>query len=210
MDNIQDPNYKNNEENNQFESFDFSEEDNSFSENVEEEMSDLGDNEDFEESRRSNKGIVISAVIIILILIGAYWFFISNPEIEKEGPIANNEEIYSEVESKIKNEFSSLLSVSKQLAGDKVIISSVELENDSWIAINEKVNGELGNILGALWLPAGKHSDVEVELLRSTESGKSYFAVIRSDNGDKEFDHEIDLPLEDENGNILVSSFEVL
>jgi len=214
MDNNHESN-NNNEENEEFKTFDFSEDDenqdNSYPDDSKKDF-DNDEDEDDDEPRRSSKGIVIAALIVILILIGAYWFFISSPAVpneETDQPINNSEEISSsDSESKVEIPTSSLLEVSDQSAGEMVKVSSVSLSADSWVAVHEERNGGLGNILGALWLPAGTHSNQEVELLRATESGTKYFVVIRSDNGDKEFDHEIDLPLKDADGNEILSSFQ--
>jgi len=78
------------------------------------------------------------------------------------------------------------ISVKSQAAGNKVSIEKVTMREDGWVAIQDNNDGELGNILGAQWWPAGEDSG-EIDLLRDTESEKGYFAVIYVDNGDKLF-----------------------
>ncbi|MDP3725516.1 MAG: hypothetical protein Q8R20_03555 [Nanoarchaeota archaeon] len=99
------------------------------------------------------------------------------------------------------------LSVSDQEFGDSISISSVTLGSAGWIAIHEDRDGGLGNILGAGWFPAGMSENVEVNLLRGTVPGALYHAVLRSDDGDREFDHTKDAPFEDESGKTLETTF---
>ena len=102
------------------------------------------------------------------------------------------------------------ISVSNQEFGDSVSISSVTLGAAGWIAIHEDRDGEFGNILGAGWFPEGSSENVKVELLRATTPGATYYAVLRSDDGDREFDRVKDVPFEDENGKVLQATFHTL
>ncbi|MAF79755.1 hypothetical protein CL629_01610 [bacterium] len=100
--------------------------------------------------------------------------------------------------------------VSNQLAGDMVSIAEATLGAGGWIAIREDLDGEPWNILGAGWFPEGVSNSVIVELLRATDPGSVYYAELRSDDGDREFDNKKDLLLEDLDGKILRVSFETL
>ena len=98
-------------------------------------------------------------------------------------------------------------SVVDQSAGGVAYISSLTFPKESWIAIRENRNGELGNILGASWYPAGTQTGV-VKLLRNTKAGQTYYAVIYLDNdGDKDFNHEIDTLFVDNEGNTPAAIF---
>jgi len=101
-----------------------------------------------------------------------------------------------------------IISVSDQEFGDVVSISSVSLDSAGWIAIHEDRDGGPGNILGAGWFPQGTSEDAEIELLRGTVPGATYYAVLRSDDGDREFDHLKDAPFEDEEGKALQTAFQ--
>lgn len=79
----------------------------------------------------------------------------------------------------------SVILVDDQPAGNKVVITFLNLEKESWVAINEDKGGKPGNILGAQKFPAGKTEKGEVELLRNTVPGKIYYAIVRSDDGVK-------------------------
>lgn len=105
---------------------------------------------------------------------------------------------------------SDLISVNAQSAGYTVTIAHVVLSANGWVAVHEVINGDvIGNILGAARRDAGSYDSVAVELLRSTEAGKSYAAILYQDNGNKEFDLSADLPLIDANGNPIVKRFSV-
>lgn len=99
-----------------------------------------------------------------------------------------------------------LFSVVDQSAGGVVYISSLTFPKESWIAVREDNNGELGNILGAQRYPAGTQTGV-VTLLRNTNAGQTYYAVIYLDDGDGEFDHKKDTLLVDSEGDAPAAIF---
>jgi hypothetical protein len=85
-----------------------------------------------------------------------------------------------------------LIKVEDQISGSKVLISSVEVVDVSWVAIREN-NGEvMGRILGAQKVLTGKQENISVDLLRPTAPQVMYAAVIYKDNGDGEFDFKVD------------------
>lgn len=92
-----------------------------------------------------------------------------------------------------------IIIVTEQPAGNTVAVSLVTVEKESWVAVHEERNGKPGNILGAQLFSAGTNSGV-VELLRATDTGKTYYAVLRGDDGDRQFDYTKDLPLTDSTG----------
>ena len=83
-----------------------------------------------------------------------------------------------------------------QPAGVAVAVE-VNTDKTAWAVIHEEAAGKPGNILGAQLFPAGKHLGT-IALLRGTEAGKKYYAMLHADNGDRAFDHAVDLPLTDE------------
>lgn len=87
------------------------------------------------------------------------------------------------------------VSVADQVAGMTVQVSKVTLSDASWVVVREDTGNGMGNILGALWLPAGTKENASVELLRATEPNKNYFVALYTDNGDKKFDKMVDLPM---------------
>ena len=97
-------------------------------------------------------------------------------------------------------------SVADQSAGGVVYVSQLVFTEESWIAVREDNNGELGNVLGAHRYSAGKHNG-SIELLRNTEPGKTYYVVIYVDDGDKKFDHKKDVLLVDNLGDVTAAIF---
>ena len=73
------------------------------------------------------------------------------------------------------------------------------------MVIHEGTASHVGNALGAARFDKGEHSGV-VGLLRPTEPGVTYRAVLYRDNGDKEFNLDTDFPfLQDGNQPVLTT-----
>ncbi|MDP2593656.1 MAG: hypothetical protein Q8P52_03345 [bacterium] len=100
-----------------------------------------------------------------------------------------------------------IIGVSNQTFGTSVMVDSVLLQAPGWVTVREDSNGTPGNILGARWLPAGSFTDVEVKLLRGTESGNKYYVVIYTDNGNKIFEHKVDTLLLNSDKQIVGATF---
>jgi len=171
-----------------------------------------------EETKKYTKNnVIISGLIGILIGLGGYYLY-DNVDALKNIKNRDNKEDNSgksytnnlTENADASGDFSKKIIVVKdQPAGFKVIVDSVSLENVGWVAIHEDRDGELGNILGAYRFENGTHSG-EVELLRNTVEGGTYYAVIYNDDGDREFDHKKDVPLVDGLGNEIISEFKVI
>jgi len=86
------------------------------------------------------------------------------------------------------------ISVLAQEAGTTVRIETVSFDSPGWVAIHEDDSGKPGRILGAQLFDAGKNNGT-VTLLRATVPGKTYYAALLSDNGDRTFDKTTDLPI---------------
>ncbi len=87
-------------------------------------------------------------------------------------------------------------SVVDQSAGMTVAIDKVAFgQGGGWVVVHEDDNGGLGHVLGAAWFAEGSWNGT-VELLRGTEAGKTYHAVLYGDAGsDKQFSLADDKPL---------------
>lgn len=96
--------------------------------------------------------------------------------------------------------------VNDQPAGDKVEITMATLSKAGWVVIHEDDNGASGKVLGARRYEPGIYL-AEVELLRPTESGKIYYAMLHLDDGDKEFNLSSDGPIKGEDGRVVMDSF---
>lgn len=83
---------------------------------------------------------------------------------------------------------SGAISVGNQPAGGSVIVESVTVAPPGvWVAVREKENGKLGNVLGAVRVP-GPRSSVTIPLLRATEPDRSYAVVLYRDDAGGDFD----------------------
>ncbi len=96
--------------------------------------------------------------------------------------------------------------VNDQPAGDKVEVTMATLSKAGWVVIHEDDNGAAGKVLGARRYEPGIYL-AEVELLRPTESGKMYYAMLHLDDGDKEFNLSNDGPIKGEDGRVVMDSF---
>ena len=94
-----------------------------------------------------------------------------------------------------------------QPAGSMVTLPLVVLNQMGWVVIHEDAGGKPGNALGATLVFAGERSGVLVELLRSTVKGRTYYAMLHNDDGDKVFDLKKDLPIADSTGAVIQISF---
>ena len=87
---------------------------------------------------------------------------------------------------------SAALSVLDQSAGMTAVVESVTVPPPGvWVAVHELRDGELGNVLGAARARTPS-SNVVIELLRGTESGKNYAVALYRDDGDDLFDRDAD------------------
>lgn len=99
------------------------------------------------------------------------------------------------------------VAVNDQAPGLRVAVAMVTLARDGWVVIHEDRDGKPGNILGAQRFGSGANQSGSVDLLRSTEEGRVYYAMLHSDDGDRAFDHAKDLPLTDPQGNVILMRF---
>lgn len=98
------------------------------------------------------------------------------------------------------------VSVDDQPAGFKVVVNMVTFAKTGWLVVHEDSGGVPGKILGARRYDAGIFLG-EVELLRQTEVGKTYYAMLHTDDGDKQFDSKVDLPILGLDARVIMDSF---
>jgi len=98
-----------------------------------------------------------------------------------------------------------------QPAGLRVILDSISVDQNSWVAVHEDMNGSVSPvILGAARFDGGDYTDEVVNLLRNTEESNTYYVVIHADDGDKEFNPENDTPITGSQGTPVMDSFRVI
>jgi hypothetical protein len=176
----------------------------------------MGNMDKSTEANNSKTQSAVVAALVIGLLVG---FFIGRSwgnagddgDVDKKVPMENVENASTTKDSKgaedklpgevVKTEAVSTtdatgeVTVIDQNAGMTVAVSKVTLSNAGWVVVREDTGNGMGNILGALWLPAGTKEGASVELLRTTEAKKNYFVALYTDNGDKKFDKTVDLPI---------------
>lgn len=93
---------------------------------------------------------------------------------------------------------SGTLEVSAQPAGLVVVLTKVAYPTkNGWIVVRDYENNATGKILGASRYSQDTNlMPQSVNLLRATESGKTYQVTFFSENGDKVFDLDDDKPIE--------------
>lgn len=102
------------------------------------------------------------------------------------------------------------VAVHDQAAGMSVVVASVTLTQDGWVAIHEDANGKPGRITGAQRFNAGRYENVMVDLLVPTDGGETYYAMLHIDDGDRQFDLKKDLALMGGDNTPVMTSFAVL
>lgn len=160
--------------------------------------------------------IILGIILGFLLGFGSAWIWLSakipigNDFSDNVEDLKSEEELLKDESGKTdatepdaKEAGSDIISVSDQEPGNVVVVEKLSLKEASWVVIYEDENGEPGNILGAGIFNEGTVSG-SVELLRATESGKDYYAVIHFDNGDRQFDYLTDLVDRDETTGKLV------
>src|SRR3989344_3361418 len=103
-----------------------------------------------------------------------------------------------------------IIYVAEQRSGPSVLVDFVSMAKDGYVVIYDNDNGKFGKIIGnSKILPKGESRNVYVGLIRSVVSGESMFAMLHEDNGDNAFYPTIDVPLRDQDGNIMYMLFGV-
>lgn len=148
---------------------------------------------------RQNQKLVLSFLIGVLVGLGIFWMV--NATRQELSPVVGNVKNTEESSQKAAvQDFTTTplvrdnaIIVENQPAGSRVFVKKAMFEEDGWVVIHEGNTSFIGNALGAARFDAGENSGV-VELLRNTEVGKMYRAILYRDNGDRTFSLENDFP----------------
>jgi hypothetical protein len=158
---------------------------------------------------------VLTALIAFLIGFGSAWLYLNQGDTSRQETGKNIKE-----ESAANNSANSsgdggvtllldknAIIVNDQEAGARVSVAKVVLEKGGWAVVHEDDGtGRPGKILGAQLFDAGTWSG-EVTLLRGTEAGRVYYAMLHHDNGDRAFDPKIDTPILGSNNQPIMTTF---
>jgi hypothetical protein len=159
---------------------------------------------------KEQKGLVVAVIALGLI----FGFVVGRAIKGKEAGEIISEEQKAPVTEEVLTEKISVTNLStvsvanNQIAGKIVSVENVKLTDNAWVVVREDVNGKMGNILGAQWLPKGTDSATTVELLRGTTAGNTYYLVLYNDNGDRIFGKYTDTPMKNK-GEVIFKTFTV-
>jgi len=167
----------------------------------------ISENNNMENNSVFTVKVIVAFIIGVIIGYAGTGFFIKGPVAKTAGDVAT-EKNKDELSGAALSAQNAIL-VRDQKAGINVEIEFVNLENTGWVVINESDNGIPGNALGAQLFDPGLSSGI-VELLRGTEDGKIYHAMIRQDDGDRAFDLTKDFLLTDTDGNPVSAEFKAI
>jgi hypothetical protein len=160
-----------------------------------------------------NTQIIIGAATLVVIIAGAWWFVARGANPKPGEVVATTTVMSSSPTTTVPSEAlpgapvaqasGESVTVQDQAAGESVQVASVRLSETSWIAVRD----ENGKTLGAALFPAGTQTDVSVPLLRATEAGQHYQALIYVDNGDHQFDLHADTLIVNADGTVAGTAF---
>ena len=156
---------------------------------------------------------IVIAVIAFALGLGSGWLW-TQKNVASGGEV-KNEEVSENVDDEtnlIPTEnlaTGNSILVKDQTAGIEVAVEQVVLTNMAWVVVREDDGaGKPGKILGAQLFDTGVGAG-KVELLRGTETGKTYYAIIYSDNADRAFDPKLDAPILDSISQPIMATFKV-
>jgi len=165
---------------------------------------------------RLTQVIILIVGILIGLLIGNIFFNKDQAEISTDLTDEETEALSLSEEAA----GASLASIrtSDQLPGETIIVDEVTLTEPGWIVVYTDLNGTPGSILGAQYFIADTYENLTVRLQAPTTAENTYYAMIHSDDGKivetqfgrHQFDHTLDLPLVDSEGNKIKDSFRTL
>ncbi len=98
------------------------------------------------------------------------------------------------------------VSLLDQYPGNVVYLTSVQLVAPGWVVIHEDNSGQPGDIIGSAYFDKGINPG-KITLTKSMVDGRTYYAMLHSDDGDKKFNATKDLPLKNTAGSIIMQIF---
>lgn len=136
---------------------------------------------------------IIPALVVIMVVVGLIsWQMTSRTEIGSAGPLIVAKDS-TESRTNPKPTTADTLAVDSSLsAGNQFVISQVEMSEAGFVVIREDANGIPGEVIGVSeFLPQGTRMNLAIQTDRQVTDEVIYFELFH-DNGDKQFDREID------------------
>lgn len=145
--------------------------------------------------------VVTVAVIIVLVILGYNMFKGSS-----NTPVTPvDESTTTGTDATATNSVNSIM-VADQAPGNIVYISSVQLSKPGYVVIHKDNKGMPGDVIGYKYFDKGIYPG-QITLTSPTVNGRTYYAMLHSDDGDKKFDITKDLPIKNAAGNIIIKPF---
>ena len=165
---------------------------------------------------------IVAGIVLALVFIGGWWLIATNASNGgKAGAETQNDQLTGSSSEQVQpgsvlgpiseetptiTASNESIDVADQSAGMSVKVKEASLVQTGWIAVRD---GN-GRTLGAGRFEPGVNTDVDVPLLRATEAGQSYQALIYVDDGDKEFDLHKDILVTKDDGSVAGDIFSAL
>ncbi|HEY4511244.1 MAG TPA: hypothetical protein VJH55_00150 [Candidatus Paceibacterota bacterium] len=139
----------------------------------------------------NSKNTVVWVIVIIVILVLGTWFVVRYNRNKTVAPSTETETTLDSVRNN--------LTVKDQFPGDIVFVSDLALNRPAFVVIHKENAGAPGAIIGTALFDTASTTG-QVKLTEKTVNGKTYYAVLYGDNGNKTFTAGDDLPLTDTDG----------
>lgn len=150
--------------------------------------------------KRGSAAIII--IVIILAAVVAYFLYFRSPAVE---PISDSGDTGAPL---LVGDNAIYVSDAKPAA--TVMVGFAVLADGGYVVIHEDSDGKPGAIVGnSDILSQGENKDFEAALSRESIDGETLYAMIHSDNGDGEFNPAEDLPIKDDQENVVLMKFQV-
>lgn len=92
----------------------------------------------------------------------------------------------------------------------KVIIATVVSDGAGFLVVHSDEGGDIGGVRGLSAVDSGSSSEVEVTLDPPAADGETLYAMLHTDaNGDGAYDSDVDVPVEDDDDEVITPSFQV-
>ena len=143
---------------------------------------------------------VVGIIVLIAIIVFAYMIWgPSKTEIVPDNTLntvpTNDERIFSQ-----------RIVVTDQFPGNIVYVSSAELADAGFVAIYSDNAGQPGTLLGSQYFEKGINPG-KITLTQPTVDGRTYYAVLYKDNGDRVFNSSTDTIIKDVQGREIIKAF---
>lgn len=142
-----------------------------------------------------NKAFII---ILVLLIVGFGAFFLYRTPTEEIAPTVTNSLIVGE----------NAIYVSDQKPAAAVNIGFAILAEDGFVVVHEDNGGKPGAIIGnSVFLLVGDTRNFSVNLSRVAVDNEYLFAMFHKDSGDGVFNPVEDVPVRDDQGNVVLMRF---